>query len=396
MGARHELVAGARRLRAAGRAGLATIPACVRAMDDREAREAQVIENLQREDVHPLDEAEAYEALLASDPACTVEAVAARVGKPVTYVYRRRMLMRLVPAVRDAFRREVITAAHAERLSGVPVEQQPEALRHCFFNLLSGGDAEALDGNNLAPMRHLDDWLRSKVALDVHHEDTTRLLPELAAGVAEEEQAGAQLLALSTQHYHTDTREPKPILARSWKPAEGRAKCTHARPGVIVLGEDRGRLLHVCIDKKGCTKHWGKRVPADRSAETAAAKAAADRQATERARAERERVFWDTQLRPALLKAIAQKARPMKITRPLVLAVAEAVTHRHAELSTWCGKLASVDGGHFAQVLVMALALNDAFSPDRLIARAKSLRVDVKALRKTLKPVVSEAAVASE
>ncbi len=395
-GTRYELIAGARRLRAAARAGLTTIPACVRALDDREAREAQVVENLQREDVHPLDEAEAYEGLIASDPASTVDAVAVRVGKSVTYVYRRLMFTRLIPEVREVFRRDVITPAHAERLASVPDDQQPEALRRCFFQLLSDGDAEALDRNNLAPMRQLDDWLRSKVALDVHHEDTKRLLPELADGVAEEEQAGAQLLALSTQHFHTDTREPKPILARSWQLAEGRAKCPHARAGVIVLGEDRGRLVRVCINKKGCAKHWGKRVTADRGEQAAQDTAAADRITKERARAERARAFWDTQLRPALLKAIAHKARQAKITRPLVIAVAEAVTGRQSELATWCGNLASVDTDRFAQVLVMALALNDAFSSDRLIARATSLRIDVKALRKTLKLASVEDSAAAE
>ena len=124
-GARFQLIAGARRLRAAGRAGLTTIPVCVRVMDDTEAREAQVIENLQREDIHPLDEAEASEALLASDPACTVETMAARVGKPVSYVYRRRMLTRLVPAVGDAFRRDLITAHMPSAWPACPRSSSP-------------------------------------------------------------------------------------------------------------------------------------------------------------------------------------------------------------------------------------------------------------------------------
>ncbi len=395
-GTRYELIAGARRLRASQRAGLTTIPAYVGAMDDKEAREAQLVENLQREDVHPLDEAEAMAALMASDSAYSVDAVAARVGKPTTYVYRRLMLTRLIPEVWEVFRRDTITAGHAERLASVPEAQQPEALRRCFFNLLSDANAEALDRNNLAPMKHLDDWLRSKVALDLHHEDTKRLLPELADDVAGEEQAGAQLLALSTQHFHTDTRDPKPILARSWQLAEGRAKCPHARPGVIVLGDDRGRLVRVCINKKGCTKHWGRRVAADAGERAAQEQATADRHAKERARAERERVFWETRLRPALLKAIAQKARKTRVTRPLVLAVAETITGRHAELTTWCGKLANVEADRFAQVLVMALALNDAFSPERLTARAKSLRIDVKVLRKSLTPPAATETAAPE
>ena len=206
--------------------------------------------------MHPLEEAEAYEKLIASDGAYTVGVLATKVGKSVTYVYTRLTLTRLIPELREVFRRDVITAAHAQRLATVPPEQQPEALRQCFFRLLSGADSEGLDRHNLAPMRQLDDWLRTKVALNVHHEDTKQLLPELASDVAEQVEAGAQILALSTLHFHTDKRDPMPILARSWKLAEGRAKCEHARPGVIVLGDDRGgRVLRVCIEKKRCTRH---------------------------------------------------------------------------------------------------------------------------------------------
>jgi ParB family chromosome partitioning protein len=81
VGDRYELIAGARRLRAAVLAALTTIPARVIAMNDQAARETQIIENLQREDVHPLEEAEAYENLIASDGAYTVGVLATKVGK---------------------------------------------------------------------------------------------------------------------------------------------------------------------------------------------------------------------------------------------------------------------------------------------------------------------------
>jgi ParB/RepB/Spo0J family partition protein len=68
-----ELVVGARRLRAAQLAGLTSIPAQVKALDDRSAREVQIIENLQRQDVHPLEEADGYNALLDSTPSCTID-----------------------------------------------------------------------------------------------------------------------------------------------------------------------------------------------------------------------------------------------------------------------------------------------------------------------------------
>jgi ParB family transcriptional regulator, chromosome partitioning protein len=113
----YELIAGARRLRASRLAQIATIPAHVVAFDDQAAREAAIIENLQRQDVHPLEEAEAYERLMAEDTLVTADTIAAKVGKSATYVYARLTLLRLQPDIRDAFRRDIITAAHAQRLA---------------------------------------------------------------------------------------------------------------------------------------------------------------------------------------------------------------------------------------------------------------------------------------
>ena len=384
----YELIAGARRLRATRLAEVATIPAHVVTFDDQVPREAAIIENLQRQDVHPLEEAEAYERLMAADPLVTADTIAAKVGKSATYVYSRLMLLRLQPDIRDAFRRDIITAAHAQRLATVPADRQPEAFARCFFNLLEAG-ADAVDRNNLAPMKQLDEWLQTRVALNVHHEDTTRFLPDLVEAVSEQEQAGADILALSTLTYHTDLREPKPILARSWVLAEGKKhRCPHARPGVIVLGEDRRRLLHVCIAKKQCAKHWGKaseRV-AERTADAANRHAAAQRAARDEARRERERTFWEQQLRPALLSAIADKAKQQKtITRPLITAVLETITMRDDDLTTWCGPIAKLPTDRFAAALLMALALREQFSQERLSSFAKGLRVNVPALCKRLK-----------
>jgi ParB/RepB/Spo0J family partition protein len=384
----YELIAGARRLRASRLAQIATIPAHVVTFDDQAAREAAIIENLQRQDVHPLEEAEAYERLMAADTLVTADTIAAKVGKSATYVYARLTLLRLQPDIRDAFRRDIITAAHAQRLATVPADRQAEAFARCFFNLLQTG-TDAVDRNNLAPMKQLDEWLQKRVALNVHHEDTTRFLPALVEAVSEHEQGGAEILALSTLTFHTDLREPKPILARSWVLAEGKKHtCPHARPGVIVLGDDRGRLLQVCIAKRQCAKHWGKRSErtAERTADAASRQAASERAARDQARRERERMFWEQQLRPALLSAIAEKAKQQKtITRPLITAVLETLTMRDDDLTTWCGPTAKLPADRFAAALLMALALREQFSQDRLSSFAKGLRVNVPALCKRLK-----------
>src|SRR5713226_9968019 len=109
-----ELVAGTRRYRACKLAKRDSIPATVRELTDAQALELQVIENVQRVDVHPLDEAQGYAALieLQSDT-YTVESIASRVGRSPAYVSGRLRLIQLIPEAKQAFYDEKLTVAHA-------------------------------------------------------------------------------------------------------------------------------------------------------------------------------------------------------------------------------------------------------------------------------------------
>ena len=81
-----EIVAGARRYRAAQMAEASTVPVRIVNLTDAEALEAQLIENLQRRDVHPLEEAQGFKALLnLEDPKYSIEQIAAKVGKSPAY-----------------------------------------------------------------------------------------------------------------------------------------------------------------------------------------------------------------------------------------------------------------------------------------------------------------------
>jgi ParB family chromosome partitioning protein len=91
----YQLVYGERRYRASKLAGLETIPAIVREMTDAEALEARIIENLQRNDVHFLDEAAGFQRLL--DTGLTPQEVSDRVGKPPVYIHTRLALNNLIP-----------------------------------------------------------------------------------------------------------------------------------------------------------------------------------------------------------------------------------------------------------------------------------------------------------
>lgn len=128
----YEIVAGERRYRASKLAGLTTIPSTVREISDMDVLELQIIENLQREDLHPLEEAESYEALLAQhkdDPNYTVDQVAAKLGKSRAYIYARLKLCALRPAAREAFYAGKLNPSTALLLARIPVpDLQDKAL----------------------------------------------------------------------------------------------------------------------------------------------------------------------------------------------------------------------------------------------------------------------------
>ena len=128
----YEIVAGARRYRAAKEAGTDQVPVIVRELDDLQALEVQVIENLQRRDVHPLEEAEGYKQLLAAGKYKDVDALAAKVGKSVSYVYQRLKLAELLPDAQKKFLEEKITAGHAILIARLQPKDQKRALKRMF------------------------------------------------------------------------------------------------------------------------------------------------------------------------------------------------------------------------------------------------------------------------
>src|SRR5437763_5862573 len=106
---KYEVIAGARRLRAAKLAELETIPVRIVKLSDAEAIEAQCVENLQREDIHPLEEALGFKSLLELGEPYNIAHIAARAGKSESYICGRLKLADLIPSVADAFLQDKIT-----------------------------------------------------------------------------------------------------------------------------------------------------------------------------------------------------------------------------------------------------------------------------------------------
>jgi ParB family chromosome partitioning protein len=110
-----QLIAGERRWRASQRAGLTRVPAVVRESGEHAALEIALIENLQREDLNPIEEAQAYDRLI-SDFGLTQEEVARRVGKNRTTIANMLRLLRLPPEVQQSLRENKLTTGHAKAL----------------------------------------------------------------------------------------------------------------------------------------------------------------------------------------------------------------------------------------------------------------------------------------
>ena len=118
-GGDYQLVAGERRLRAARLAGLERIPAVVREVGEREMTELALIENIQREDLNPMDEANAYHALVEK-VGLTHDQISERVGKQRASITNSLRLLTLPTEIRDMVSRGTLTAGHARALLGLP------------------------------------------------------------------------------------------------------------------------------------------------------------------------------------------------------------------------------------------------------------------------------------
>ncbi len=116
---RFELVAGERRLRAARVAGLRRIPALVRAMEDQQSLEVALIENIQREDISPMDAARAYRRLM-DEFDLSQEELASRVGKSRPAIANTLRLLQLPPAIQDRVEKGELSEGHARALLSIP------------------------------------------------------------------------------------------------------------------------------------------------------------------------------------------------------------------------------------------------------------------------------------
>ncbi len=375
-GDRYRIVAGERRWRAAKLENCATIPVRLLEVDSSAAAEIAIIENVQRKDMGPLQEAESYQRLVATRK--SIDEIAARVGKSKQHIYRMLTLLRLVPKVQELLTADVLPVHYAFKLATVPAERQEEGLAVCFKPLFR--DEPSRD--QLEPLATLTTWITKCVRLDPRSEDTRMFLPTLAEQVQQSEQVKhASVLAVSTLNFHTDRTDPKPILAKSWHEiTDDDDGCPYAKPAVIVLGERQGTYVKVCVAKRNCRRHWPNsgalkkpRTVADVEAELASLK----RQEEQRARSD-EDTRWRDELRARALRQVVEQTRKLRWSPQLLVTVLHQLTGEHRLLTELLGPLNAIPVARHAQAMVVAIAVDQSWSRHTLTEHLKRVPVPVK------------------
>lgn len=157
----HELIAGERRLRACKLAGVATIPAMIKHLTDAQVIEVQIVENLQRDDLSELEEAEGYQALINAT-GIQKEAIGDKIGRSRTYVYGRLKLLELCQPARQALREGRLDASRALLIARIPNEKlQIKALKEFL--------QEDYRGDAALSYRGAKAWVEQNVMLRLEH-----------------------------------------------------------------------------------------------------------------------------------------------------------------------------------------------------------------------------------
>jgi ParB family chromosome partitioning protein len=159
----YELIAGERRWRAAQMAGLTEVPVVLRACDDGRLLEIALVENLQREDLNPLEEAEAIQRL-GESRALKQEELGQVIGRSRSAVANSLRLLGLPDAVKEMVRRGSLSASHARAILGLPPNRQVGAAEQAVARALSVREVEEMARRPVAVARSRPERTSGRVA----------------------------------------------------------------------------------------------------------------------------------------------------------------------------------------------------------------------------------------
>jgi ParB family chromosome partitioning protein len=321
---KYEVIAGARRLRAAKLAELDKVPVRVVKLTDAEAIEAQCVENLQREDIHPLEEAMGFKSLLELGEPYNIAHIAARAAKSEAYIYGRLKLGDLIPPVAEAFLKDQITIGHALLIAKLQASQQQEAFAAAFR------ESNILLQLASVPFDKQDETLVPAAGSCVNCPKRTGFNKLLFAEVRKDSCTDPNCFRVKVDAHIAKAMEKKPDLVQissAWNTREGaplgrsryvelqikKAKtkpCDKMTEAIVMDGGNRGQTIKVCADP-ACRVHHPD-TPSPQQVER--------ERAEERKRIEKEKLAITTRHR--ILATILQR-----VTAPLKKADLLAIAH---------------------------------------------------------------------
>lgn len=276
----YEVIAGNRRFTAAKELGLEKIPAQVVEMTDIQAHEAQIVENLQRQDIHPLDEGRAYRELIERSDQ-EIGSVAVKVGKSKEYIRQRLLLTNLIEKAAEAYRKGKMFDGHAVLIARLGSNDQAKALKEVTGRwappILS--EFKSWIKREIETTLEFQPWLKDEEARVAVGEclpgcgakDETLFGPVRKGACTDSKcwgikmekwveykiyKAGendAVLLKVSKEYGIVS----KGVIGRSEYSSlsfKKKEQCEYAQEAIVAEGEDMGQMMMVCVDPK-CAKH---------------------------------------------------------------------------------------------------------------------------------------------
>lgn len=406
-----EIVAGARRFRAAQLAQLETVPCIIRAYSDEDVLELFIVENCQRDDLSPLEQARGFRQLLTSNPdRFSVSAIAAKVGMSMAWVWDRIKLLDLIPEAQTLLERGRISTGHAvviarqkpqdqARIIGLDGEDRRGGLWLQEHGLLTEDGQDDTVSYKPRSIRELEGWIADHIRFDVAHMAQAQPLDfeDVAASVEEAVRVAGPSAVVAITHDNwvdDDLTESGAIYTcDEWKLADGSPdapECHHAVLGIVTVGAHRGRSYDVCVASDKCTVHFAERIARQREAASPRAKGGASTpSATEEAWQREQQERRDRALRWEAAKPHVQAAaiEQVKTWRALTPAQVEHF-EQDGQILIDIAQVKEVLGDAWHQYPVTAMLVSElvGYSPgaDSYLAQAAALGLDEKRLRAVL------------
>jgi ParB family chromosome partitioning protein len=307
----YEIIAGECRYRAARAAGLDSVPAIVRDLNDQETLEIQLIENVQRKDLQPMEEAYGYQLML-DRTAYDVPSLAAKIGKSEAYVYQRLKLLDLIDEARRLLETDEITFSHAILLARLQPADQAAVLEQNYEERWRPGGRGTKE---ICSVRDLAVWIEQNIHLDLKNAvfslkdesllegvgsciecpKRTGFSPQLFPDIAKKDtctdrgcyarkrqahierklaaaqKKGAPLAKISTKSGKPS--DPEALGIGKYREVENISDCPSARKAIVIEGYSRiGSTMVICDDPK-CPVHAISRPTASSAEDIATQKA---------------------------------------------------------------------------------------------------------------------------